>query len=148
MIKRSISSLKMLCQVVTAVSLIFSRWKECYFGVRSGDWLSQWKISNFFALRKSFTVVVLCFGFLSISAVKWHPITFAAFRWIWAKYSPYTSSFTGSYTYQCYSTASTMLHRWYHMLWLRISWPFPSPYFPFPIILALGILISSVECIW
>ncbi len=58
-------SLEMLCQVFTAAtlscclfvglsafSLVFSNWKACSIGLRSGDWLGHWRIFHFFAFKK------------------------------------------------------------------------------------------------
>ncbi len=76
-------SLEMLSQVLTAATLscwlfvglsAFSNWKACSIGLRSGDWLSHWRIfylpSNSLEWTRSIgshacpclTVDVVCFG--------------------------------------------------------------------------------------
>ncbi len=81
--------LEMFCQVfnaatlgcclfvgLSAFSLVFSNWKACSIGFRSGEWLGHWRIFHFIngqVMAMSFEV---CLGSLSICIVKLCPINF------------------------------------------------------------------------
>lgn len=76
------------CCVLVGLSVfcfVFSDWKVCSVGLRSGDGLGNWKISHFFTMRNSWLAFAACFGLLSIYTVKCCLISFAAFGWICAE---------------------------------------------------------------
>ncbi len=82
-----VSSLEMLYQAFTAAAFICCLFVFCLYPIslRSGDGLGHWRIFHFFTFRNSWVAFPECFGSLSICAVKRHPITFAAFGWMWAE---------------------------------------------------------------
>ncbi len=88
----------MFCQVFTAAtlsccffvglsafSLVFSNWKACSIGLRSGEWLGYWRIFHFFNGQVMAMPFEVCLGSLSICNVKMCPISFVTFGWMWAE---------------------------------------------------------------
>ncbi len=67
---------------VSAFTLLFSWWKSCSIGFKSGDWLGQYKTFYFFALINSLTELAGCFGSLSWCNMKHFPMNLVAFSWI------------------------------------------------------------------
>lgn len=154
-----LSSLEMVCQACSAAAFScclfvglsafcspFSHWKACSAGLRSGDWLGQWRTSRLLALWKSLTAFAGCFGSLSICAVEDHQ-----FCSIWLNLSssialctyrlrPATSinsqiinkhqwvSSTGSHRCPCHYTASSELNKRCCVL-LSTRCSFPCQYF-------------------
>lgn len=59
-----------LFEGLSAFSFVSSYWKACSIRLRSGDWLGHWRISHYFASRRSLVVFTVCFGSLSTLRIR------------------------------------------------------------------------------
>ncbi len=137
--------------IVSAFTLLFSRWNSCSIGFEAGDWLGQSKTFQFFAFIKSLTELAGCFGSLSWCNMKHFPMNLEACSWILvgkmilhpSKFILLLSSYIKSSVKMRGPAPETacMLRPWHHLhhaLQMRIhAWDLLqfiySPHFCFPI---------------